>query len=402
MSDSLLRRLIDKDRRLMAGVMSGTSVDAVDVAFAYVEGSGPSLRVEPVGAGTAPIPDALRRIVEDNMVIETSSVRDLTLLNVRLAHLYADAVREASERSGVAISDIDAIGLHGQTLWHQPDPTELAGMEVAATLQIGDPSVLANLVGLPVVGNFRAADMALGGQGAPLVPYFDWAVFRSGSEDRILLNLGGIANVTALTAGGRLEDVLAFDTGPANTVLDALARRFLDARFDVDGTAARRGTASDALLDEMLGHPWFASSPPKSTGRELFSERYVDAFIDKARGFGLGQEDLFTTAAELTIRSVGRAYESFVAPSVRPSCVIVSGGGVHNPVLMEGLSRVFAGIPVESSAEHGIDPDAKEALCFATLAHETLSGAPSNVPSATGAADRAILGTICIPGASGA
>jgi anhydro-N-acetylmuramic acid kinase len=185
-------------------------------------------------------------------------------------------------------------------------------------------------------------------------------------------------------------------------VLDALARSFLSARFDEDGVAARRGSANETLLEEMLNDPWFRTPPPKSTGRELFSKQYVDAFVEKGRGMGLTTDDLFATAAALTISSIRKAYDDFVAPGVFPARVIVSGGGVHNPALMEGLSAAFEAIPVESSDRYGVDPDAKEALCFALLAHETLCGTPASVPSATGATGPAILGTISIPGAAGA
>ncbi|WP_228350546.1 anhydro-N-acetylmuramic acid kinase [Rhodocaloribacter litoris] len=388
-----------KPSRLVAGLMSGTSLDGIDAAVVRLTGSGRALVIEPRAFVSVPYPPALRQALLANSAPGTSSVRELALLNVRLAHAYAGAVHRAAAAAGVSVADLDLIGSHGQTVHHVPEATDCAGEAVTATLQIGDPSVLANLLGVPVVGDFRPADMALGGQGAPLVPYFDYVAFAHERETRGVLNIGGIANLTVLPRNPRLEDVRAFDTGPGNMVLDALARRLLDRPYDEGGALAARGTPHEALLAELLDHPYFARTPPKSTGRELFGADFVERLCERAEALGLEAADLMATAVALTARSIEQAYLRFVAPRHRLDVLLVGGGGVHNTCLMQHLETRFAPVPVRSVAAAGIDPDAKEALCFAVLAHETVNGVPTNLPAVTGAARPTLLGKICLPGA---
>lgn len=389
--------LFNSDDRIVVGVMSGTSVDAVDVATVRVKGSGLDLQFDVLGMFSSPFEPELAKEVLKNSAPETSSVRSVTLLNVRLAHSFAQAIGEALEAIDQSMDDVDAIGLHGQTLYHQPEGVTVAGLSISSTLQVGDPSVLANLIGCPVVGDFRLADMALGGQGAPLVPYFDYVSFRHETESRLLLNLGGIANFTVLPANCGMNDVTAFDTGPANMVLDGLSNQLYGESFDENGSHAAKGDVDEIWLSELTTHPYFDSVPPKSTGRELFSSDYTDQFIRTAEKRGLSKSDMLATASALTIRSIFEAYERFVAPSTTVDRIIVSGGGVYNDVLLSGLQKIFGGIIVETTAEHGLDPRAKEAVCFAILAHETLNGVVTNLPSVTGARHSTILGKICIP-----
>ncbi len=395
---SRFRDLFEQKDRTVAGVMSGTSMDGVDVAVVRLSGSGTSLEVEVLGALTFAMEAELATVLKKNVNEQTSSVREIALLNVRLAHVYADAIRETIRDLGLGVDDLDAIGSHGQTLYHQPTAERVGGKSVSGTLQIGDASVLSNLLQIPVVGDFRPADMALGGQGAPLVPYFDFVSFRSETEGRLLLNLGGIANFTVLPAACTLGEVVAFDTGPANVVVDGLASRLLGAACDRNGEVASAGQVNEELLDELLKEPYFSLSPPKSTGRELFSTAYIDALLDRAAELAIDNADLFSTATALTYHSISRAWREFVARDVPIHRLIVAGGGVHNAAIMHGLRSDFGDVAVETTAEHGIDPDAKEAICFAVLAHETLNGVPSNVPSATGASRATILGKICLPG----
>ncbi len=388
-------KLLAKPERLVAGIMSGTSLDGIDVALARCCGHGRQVRVEQVAFISQPYPDALRALLLRNSSPEGSSVLDLSQLNVRLAGAYAAAVRAALDAAGLPPGALDLVGSHGQTVHHAPHPAPCAGDAVASTFQIGDPSTLANLLGAPVVGDFRTADMALGGQGAPLVPYFDYAVFGSAAEARGLLNIGGIANITLLPAGANPSEVVAFDTGPGNMVLDALAQRFFGRPYDPDGAYAAAGSASDAVLAEVLMQPFFLEAPPKSTGRELFGAGFVADLLRRMEG--AAPRDVLATATAITAYSVYQAYARFIRPECALDALIVSGGGAHNAALMAMLARVFSPIPVRTTADYGIDPDAKEALCFALLAHETVDGIPTNMPSVTGAARATLLGKICLP-----
>ncbi len=384
-----LRRLLDRPERIVAGVMSGTSLDGIDAAVVRLGGSGRSLELEQLAFASTPYPPALREVLHRNAEASTSTVRDLSQLNALLGRLFAEAVAGVAQKSEAAL---DLVGSHGHTVHHIPVAERFAGQDaVASTLQLGDPAGMAVRLGVPVVADFRSADVALGGQGAPLVPYVDHALFADDREHRALLNLGGIANVTVLPAGCKQEDVTAFDTGPANMVLDALAARLFDEPFDRDGRRAAAGTVNDALLDELLAEPYFHRPPPKSTGREQFGTEYVDALVAR----GLAPNDLMATATALTARSVADAVAWF-APAA-PDVVIASGGGVHNRELMRRLGEHLAPARVVTTAEHGVDPDAKEALCFAVLAHEWAGGALTSLPSVTGAARPARLGALWMP-----
>lgn len=393
----LFQELSAKTSRRVAGLMSGTSLDGVDVAIARLTGSGPDLQIDVEAFASVPYPDALRRLLLHNSAPATSSVRALSQLNVRLAGVYAEAVDATLADADLERADLDLVGSHGQTVHHVPDAADCAGEAVTSTLQIGDPSVLANRLGVPVVGDFRLADMALGGQGAPLVPYFDYVYFTDPDETRLLLNLGGIANVTLLPAGAAPGDVLAFDTGPANMVIDQLAERLFEVPFDADGARAARGTVDNDLLGDLLGDAYFLQPPPKSTGREYFGRDYVDALLEAARARNLAPADTLATATMLTAASVYQAYARFVRRTQAADVVIAAGGGTHNATLMRYLEDSFAPIPVRPAADYGLDADAKEALCFAVLAHETLNGVPTNLPSVTGAARPTLLGKICVP-----
>ena len=382
----------------MLGIMSGTSMDAVDIAAVRLTGSGESMGVEIIGWVEVPFDLELRACLSETISCGSATLKDLTLLQTRLSIAFEEAIREALPTMGLTLSDIDVIGVHGQTIFHHPEPAHIAGREVTGTLQLGDPSILANLVGRPVVGDFRPSDMAVGGQGAPLVPYFDYVFFRHAREGRLLLNLGGIANVTVVPAGCGLGDVTAFDIGPANMVIDELARRLFDMPFDRDGRIAEAGRVDSGLLDYLLDDEYYHRSPPKSTGREKYTSAFIESLIERARKVGLSDHDTIATASMLTVQTVVDAWRRFVAPQTEIQRVIASGGGVRNAFLMKELHEGFGAVCVETTADHGVAPEAKEAICFAVLAHETLNGVCSSVPSATGASKPTILGKICLPG----
>ncbi|MGI9174992.1 MAG: anhydro-N-acetylmuramic acid kinase [Rhodothermales bacterium] len=391
-----LAHLSSKRPRTVVGLMSGTSLDGVDAVAVRLDGSGRGLQMDVRAFAHTPYPPALRALLLENSEVETSSVRALSQLNVRLAHLYADAVQRVAAEAGLKVEDVDVVGSHGQTVHHVPVATDCAGEAVTSTLQIGDPSVLANCLGVPVVGDFRVADMALGGQGAPLVPYLDFVYFASDDETRGLLNLGGIANLTVLPRGAGPEEVYAFDTGPSNMVIDALTQRFFDEPYDDGGARAGRGHVQRSLLKRLLDDPYYAQPPPKSTGRE----RYGAAFIDQLLAWADVQatpEDLIATVAMLTIESVYESYRRLVEAQHPLDVLIAAGGGTHNQWIMQHLTERFAPIPVRSIQDYGLNPDAKEALCFAVLAHEFLNGVPTNLPSVTGARRATLLGKLCLP-----
>jgi len=375
--------------------MSGTSVDGIDVALVRLAGSGPGMDWQVMAHDGHPfgpeLRDRLLAMGEDPRV----AVDDLARMQVRLAQVYADAIRTTLQRAGM--DGVDLVGCHGQTVRHLPDPVPWCGAPVAATLQLGSGSTLANLLGVPVVHDFRSADMALGGQGAPLVPYADCVLLGDPAEYRVALNLGGIGNLTVLPAGAGPESVTAFDTGPGNMVSDALCVRLLGVPFDRDGAVAASGTPDEVLLGDLLADPWFRRPPPKSTGREVYGEAFVDRFLERASARGLAVEDQLATAAALTVDAVVQALQRFVRPVTPVHRVLVSGGGVRNRAMMARLATGLPGVRVGSTAEVGLDPDAKEAVAFAVLAHETFHRVPTGLPAVTGARRAAILGSLSFP-----
>ena len=393
-----LRTLHRPSSRLVVGLMSGTSLDGVDAVLVELGGSGPDLTMETEAFVHVPYPQSLRDLIRRNTKARSSSVQALTRLDARLAEAYVEAVERVLGEADVGLGALDLVGSHGQTMCHLPEPANCAGKEVRATLQLGNPSTLATRLGVPVVGNFRAADLALGGQGAPLVPYFDYVTFTDADENRGLLNLGGIANLTVLPAGGTPQDVQAFDTGPANMVIDALAARLFDVPYDPDGQHAAAGTPDHDLLADLLEGDYFHREPPKSTGRDDFGPDYVDRLLGAAQSRSLNAEDTMATATLLTAASVYQAYARYVRTEHSIDVLIVSGGGVHNDTLLRMLEEAFTPIPVRTASDYGVDADAKEALCFAVLAHETVNGVPTNLPSVTGAERAAVLGSLSLPG----
>lgn len=397
---SPLHVLLQQQKRHVAGLMTGTSLDGVDVVLATLDGTGTSLSITLQAFASTPYPPALRSLLLANSEAATSSVTTLSQLNVRLAHLYAEALEQTLAQIGATFDDLDLIGSHGQTVHHIPALTPCADQHIRSTLQIGDPSTLANLTGVPVVGDFRMADMALGGQGAPLVPYFDYVYFTDAQETRGLLNLGGIANLTVLPKDARSVDVFAFDTGPSNMVVDALVQRFFSQPYDANGDTARQGAVNEHLLATMLEEVYLHQPPPKSTGREAYGTAYVDTLIAQGTTHQCSPHDLVATATAFTAASIHEAYQQFVASEHPLDVLIASGGGIHNAYLMDELRTRFSPIPVHTTADYGLNADAKEALCFAVLAHEYVNGTPSNMPSVTGAARPTLLGKLCLPGPS--
>jgi anhydro-N-acetylmuramic acid kinase len=388
-----LLKLKEKNPKIIVGLMSGTSADGVDVAVVKVYNSGTKTKVETLGWKTFAFDEGLKKMILRNSQPETSKVDEICRLNFLLAQIYVDSIFKTLDELGIKPSEVDLIGSHGQTIQHLPNEVEIFGYKVKATLQIGDPGVIAKLSGIPTVGNFRVGDVALGGEGAPLVPYFDYLVFRSNKLNRLVLNIGGIANFTILKKNCDVEDVFAFDTGPGNMVVDSLMKLFFDREFDENGEIAQKGKVSDDLLQKMAQHPFINKKPPKSTGREEFGSNFVNQILKWSEELSLNPEDIIATATEFTVYAIYKNYENFVKPNVEVDEIIVSGGGARNKFMMWALERYF-NVPVKFTDEFGISSDAKEAICFAVLANETISGNPSNIKSVTGARERTVLGGI--------
>ncbi len=395
---SRLRDYRSRDSHLLVGLMTGTSADAVDAALVRVVDADPEKAPEVVAYRETALDRELRREVLDLAAADVVPPERLMRLDAALGERYAAAVLELLDGAGVAPAEVDAIGSHGQTVRHLP---RHQGLRNALTLQIGSAAVLAERTSITVVSDFRTRDTAAGGEGAPLVPLIDWWLFRSESEARLLLNVGGMANVTYLPKGASIENVLAFDVGPGNAVIDALvALQTAHAEhYDLGGARARRGSASAGLVEELLADPFFEMAPPRSTGREHFGEGYAAKLAELSTAMGLGDDDVIATATELTAAAVERGVKRFVLPRGPVTAVYVSGGGARNPVLMASLARRLGPARVQPLSVLGFEPAAKEALAFALLAHRTLCGLPGNVTGATGAAHPVVLGHIT-PGGS--
>ena len=379
-----------KSEILAVGLMSGTSMDGIDAALVRIHGSGPDTRIELLEFVTVPYPDQDRERIRSLARDDRISMNELTRMNARLGILFAEAAQSVVNRAGLDMSQVDLIGSHGQTVRHLP-----GDVECPSTLQIGDPSYIAQYTGVLTVGDFRPADMAAGGQGAPLVPLFDYLVLRSMERDRAMLNIGGIANVTLVPAGCGPEKVLAFDTGPGNTIVDNLCRTLFDQDFDDQGRLAACGKVHSGIVDIFLKDKYFAKPPPKSTGPEMFN---TDKLFEIKKLCGVDKvsdKDLLATATYLTAKTIFDQIRRFSARM--PDEIIVSGGGVNNLTLMAHLRSLFAEKTVIPSGDLGIPIDAKEAMCFAVLANETLHGRPGNLPSATGANRPVVLGMVCRP-----
>jgi anhydro-N-acetylmuramic acid kinase len=367
--------------------MSGTSLDGIDVAIVDIgHAKRRSWRVSSVAHRTV----AYSRSTRERILAVSNrecSTQQISRLNFELGELYAKAVKNACGQGHVALNSVELIGCHGQTVYH-----EGAG-KTPNTLQIGEASVIAERLGIPVVSDFRTRDVAAGGQGAPLVPFVDYLLFRHRTRHRVALNIGGIANITILPAGAPADQVRAFDTGPGNMVVDQLVERMTAGRkrFDRGGAGAARGRINRPLLDKLLRDRYFAAPPPKSVGREQYGAGFVDSLVASGDASGLAPDDLLATATAFTAASIAIGISRF-AP--RTQEVIASGGGVHNIQLMAQLAAFLPGIDIATTAEHGIDPDAKEAIAFAVLAHRTWQRKPANLPSATGARREVILGKI--------
>lgn len=367
--------------------MSGTSVDGIDAALVRVRGGGPGTVVELEHFATYPFEPAVREAVFRLFRPETATVADVCRMNFTLGEVFARVALQLMADAGVSAEQVDLIGSHGQTVWHEPQPVEAGGISSRSTLQVGEAAVIAERTGVPVVADFRVRDIAAGGQGAPLVPYLDYCLLRDPRLNRATQNIGGIGNVTYLPAGCRLSGILAFDTGPGNMVIDALCAEYFGQPFDRDGAIAASGRVDPALLVELMAHPYLEQAPPKTTGRELFGVQFARQLFGRAK-----PADLVATATAFTAHSIAHAYRRFLGPVDE---LVVGGGGARNPVLMAMLAEALPGTRVCTHEAVGMNSDAKEAIAFALLANDCVLGLTTNVPGATGGRP-AILGKVSV------
>jgi anhydro-N-acetylmuramic acid kinase len=379
--------------------MSGTSADGIDAALVRVSGSGESISASVIGYQEIPYPEAVRRAVLALFALD-APIADVCRMNFALGRLFAEAALTLIEQHDLRPSDVDIIASHGQTVCHLPAGGPYADSGGGSTLQIGEPAVIAELTGIVVVADFRARDMAAGGQGAPLAPYADYALFRHPEKTRVVQNIGGIANMTLLPAGGGLDDVIAFDTGPGNMIVDALVTAFShgEMAFDQDGELSALGQVDDSLLSWLMGHEFIRRKPPKSTGREEFGAQFVGELLGRAQSLGVSAEDLLATATAFTAESIVAGYRRFILPYHVIDEVILGGGGSYNTTLRRMLQDRMPGVTIFLHEDFGIRGGAKEALAFAILGNETMLGRPANLPSVTGAKHAAVLGKIILPG----
>jgi anhydro-N-acetylmuramic acid kinase len=389
---------------VVAGVMSGTSADGVDVAICRVSPAANATstpRVKLLGHVGSTYPKAVRAAVLQAMDANAISVAELSRLNWRLGEIYADAVEKAQIQLGLKVA---LVGCHGQTVYHQGSAEKYLGNHLRTTWQMGEASVIAERLRVPVVSDLRPADIAAGGQGAPLVPMLDYSMFRSAKVSRVLQNLGGIGNLTAIPAEGGVDAIMAFDTGPGNMVIDACMRRLYEREFDRGGAVARTGQVVPGVVEKVLANEYFTSLPPKSCGKEQFGEKFVSQFIAMCRNAArnVRDEDVIATATALTSASIVDAYRRFVWRHVGQAAplskveFVVAGGGTKNGTLMkmlrDGLEPL--GVKVRLVDELGVPAQAKEAVAFALLAWLSWSGLSGNVPAATGAQRAVVLGKV--------
>jgi anhydro-N-acetylmuramic acid kinase len=385
-----------KNSMLVMGMMSGTSADGIDVALARISGAPPKLSLKLEGHHHVAFPAPVRKAILSLANGSPTTAAEISQSNFLLGEEFARAAISACKSWRVPLRKVSLIGSHGQTIYHQGAATPFLNCpRLSSTLQIGEPSIIAERTGVTTIADFRPADMAAGGQGAPLVPFVDYLLYRHPKRNRAALNIGGIANVTIIPARAKPKDVFAFDTGPGNMIVDALIEKFTRVRshYDKDSQMALRGRLLPKLLTELMENPYLRQRPPKTAGREQFGQSCAQKILSWGKQRRAKPEDLVRTATIFTSLSIANAFQQFVLPRVRIDELIVSGGGARNPLMMVYLAAIL-GFPVTFSGELGIKPEAKEALAFAVLAYEFYHGRANNLPSATGANHPAVLGKL--------
>ena len=388
---------LNKQNLKILGLMSGTSCDGLDIALIDIIGSGIKTKFSFIAGKSIAYKKDQKKLILSMMQPPKANAQNLSQFNFYLAHLWSDMIKIFLKEIKLKASQIDLIGSHGQTIWHQPGKQLFNDKQISSTLQLGDPSVLAQLTTIPVIGDFRVADMALGGQGAPLIPYFDWIYFSKFKENILAVNIGGISNVTFIPDNGNFYEVQAFDCGPGNVLIDQAMLLFYDKPFDRDGSVARQGNLAETLFDYIkMKDRFILSKPPKSTGREQYNEEFLKDILNYARDNRIKKSDIIRTLTEYTAFAIFENYISFISPQYFAESLINGGGGANNSFLMEQLQKYFEHAEVKKTDDYGLDNDFKEAIGFAVFANETIKGKTSNMPHLTGAKKPAVLGKICL------
>ncbi|WP_086312240.1 anhydro-N-acetylmuramic acid kinase [Enterococcus sp. 7F3_DIV0205] len=367
------------------GLMSGTSLDGIDAALVEISGKNETTAVKLVQFLTIPFNEATLQRIRDALSLEKSDVEKICSLNIELGEKFAQAVLEVCNKAEVSLDDLAFIGSHGQTVFHIPYARDHV---YASTLQIGAPAVICERTKTTVVSNFRERDMAVGGQGAPIVPYSEYVLYQKPETTRLLQNIGGIGNVTVIPKSGTLTDMIAFDTGPGNVIINELCLHFFDQEYDKDGMYASQGNVDQLLLEELMAHPYIKKAYPKTTGREDFGKQFTATLLEKWSG---SPKDLIATATMFTAKSIAEAVKPFVHGETE---LIIGGGGSYNKTLVSMIKSELAGVNVLIQEDIGFSSDAKEAIAMAVLANQTLENCPGNVPSATGAKRSVPLGSV--------
>jgi anhydro-N-acetylmuramic acid kinase len=396
----MLERIASKPERLIIGITSGTSADGVDAVLVHARGSGERLSWRLLRHETLQYSVKVRDLILRCAEPGSGDTASVCRLNVLLGELFARAAVHVAAQAGIDLAGVDLIGSHGQTVQNLPQPLTITGIAVRATLQVGEPAVIAERTGVTTIAHFRARDVAAGGQGSPLLSYVDFILFRNRARGRLVINLGGVASLTAIPAGAGPERVIGFDAGPGTMVIDGLVAHLTGGReaFDAGGRYARRGTVSQPLLLALLRHPYLQAPPPKSCGREEFGRPFMERMLKEGRG--LAPDDLIATATRFAAESVALACRGFVMPQNVYEEAIVSGGGTRNEFLLEQLRQAIPELTIKASDEYGLPAAAKEAIVSALLANESIQGVASNLPAATGASRPVVLGAI-VPGRAG-
>jgi anhydro-N-acetylmuramic acid kinase len=383
------------------GMMSGTSADGIDAALVQISGAPPGLSAQLEGHFHVPFPPYLRKRILRLANGAASTTAEISELNFLLGEELGSAAIAACKKWRVPLKDVSLIGSHGQTVFHMGATAQFQGkVRKASTLQLGDISIIAERTGIPTVGDFRPADMAAGGQGAPLIPFADYLLYGDSQRGRVALNIGGIANVTIIPAGGRPDEVFAFDTGPGNMIVDALVESTTHGRaeFDRDARIALNGRTIPELLLRLMRDPYLRKKPPKSAGREQFGLAFAQELLAWGKRHHAGPADLVRTATIFTSMSIADAFRRFILPRTHVEELVVAGGGAQNPLMMAQLAASLPGIEVSPASRFGVPAEAKEAFGFALLAYESYHGRPANLPSATGAKHAVVLGKIAPAG----
>lgn len=394
----MLRSGMFKKKSLnLLGLMSGTSCDGLDIALVTIWEEQGTIQIALQQGKTYQYSGAQKEYMLRILHQKASNLKDISQFNFYLAHLWADMVKQFNNEFKQTENSIDLIASHGQTVWHEPNYSQIVDKEIISTLQLGDPHVLAQLTKIPVVGDFRVADMALGGQGAPLIPYLDWVFFKRFKKNMLIVNVGGISNFTYIPASGQRHKVKAFDCGPGNMLIDGAVKELYNRSYDKDGTLASKGKAHKGLLDFLiLSDPFPDTPPPKSTGREHYNSGFLKRTLEFCKTHAIRGEDIIHTLTEYTAYTIHRNFELYIKDDFHLDDVVISGGGANNSFMMKKIEDYFAQSRIVTSDTFNLNSDFKESIGFALLAYETIQGRPSNLPALSGAKSDALLGKICM------